>query len=93
MLKFVRRYKRKGGEGGGPGSIEDLRTDLKNCGLGEIDEIDEYLEKFLQGDDQGTNVWKELMLINYVELDDEDKIKFMVVLNRIKWIRDMDITT
>ena len=43
MLKFVRRYKRKGGENGGPGSIDDLRDALKNCGLEEIDDIDDYL--------------------------------------------------
>ena len=55
--------------------------------------IHEYIEKFLEGDSEGTNVWKELMLINYVELDDEDKVKFMVVLNRIKWITDMTIST
>ena len=93
MLKFVRRFKRKGGENGGPGSIEDLRNDLKNCGLEEIDDIDEYIEKFLEGDSEGTNIWKELMLENYVEIDDEDKVKFMVVLNRTKWITDMTIST
>ena len=47
----------------------------------------------MEGDNEGTNVWKELMLINYVELDDEDKVKFMVELNRIKWITDMTIST
>ena len=43
MLKFVKRYERKGGENDGHGSIEDLKNDLKNCGLEEIDDIDGYI--------------------------------------------------
>ena len=33
------------------------------------------------------------MMINYVELDEEDKEKFMVVLNRTKWATNMTIST
>ena len=43
MLKFVKEYEREGREKGGHGSIEDLKNDLKNCGLEEIDDIDGYI--------------------------------------------------
>ena len=88
MVKFVRRYKRKGGKNGGPGSIDDLKIALKKCGLEEIVDIDEDLEEFLEGKNEETNVWTELMLMNYIELEDEDKNKFMNELNRIKWIEE-----
>ena len=87
MLKFVRRYKRKGGQNGGPGSIEDLKNALKNCGLEDMEDIDEHLDQFLEGKGEDQNVWTDLMIMNYTELDEEDKLKFMIELNRIGWIQ------
>ena len=84
LQTFIRRYKRKGGENGGPGSIEDLKSALKNCGLEEIEDIDETLGEFLDGGSYG--IWENVLKYPYMELEDDNKLKFMNELNRVKWI-------
>ena len=81
---FIRRYKRKGGENGGPGSIDDLKNALMSCGLQDVEDIDNYLEDFF--DDGSYGVWDNILKDAYMELDDDNKLKFMTELNRVKWI-------
>ena len=88
MRKFVRRFKRKGGEGGKPGDIDQLIEDLKACGLDDDEDIEETLRAFLEGGEDADDFTTLQLLLN--SKDETDKIKFMNVLNTIKWIPDSE---
>ena len=86
LLKFVRRFKKKGGADGGPGDLEALTEDLKQS-LEAVGDLGTVVEDFLEdpnGDGEGCS---ELMCV-FNNIDQEKQIEFMNKLNRIKWIQD-----
>lgn len=52
LRKFVKRFKRKGGDGGKPGDIDELISELVGV-LGD-DEYEEPLRELLEGEDDDT---------------------------------------
>ena len=53
MRKFVRRFKRKGGEGGNPGDFDELFDKLlKATGLEDDDEAQDAIKELLEGEDE-----------------------------------------
>ena len=84
---FVRRFKRKGGEDGGPGDLDALHADLVAIMFADEQEAADELRNFLEGD----GAW-DICGSTFSSAEQEEKIRFMNVLNRIKWIPDNDPT-
>ena len=87
--KFVRRFKKKGGENGAPGDVTALAEDLKKCCEG-VEDLDTQIEDFLEDTNQGDG-WNDLTVL-FNNLNQEAQIAFMNTLNRIKWIQDTNST-
>ena len=72
---FIRRYQRKGGENGGPGSLDDLKNALISCGLQDLENIDATFEDFFDG--SSYEIWDNILKDAFMEFDDDNKLKFM----------------
>ena len=84
---FVRIFKRKGGENGGPGDLDALHADLVAIMFSEEPETADELRNFLEAD----GGW-DGCIVTFSASKQEDKLKFMNVLNRIGWIEESDPT-
>ena len=78
MRKFVRRYKRKGGEDGKPGDLDALIKELMAIAGEDIDE--QQIRDLLESEEE--DAWAPIQgVVNC--LDEADRIKFQVTLNKV----------
>ena len=88
MRTFVRRFKRKGGENGQPGDIDNLINELLKD-LGVYDDEDGLLRNLLEGDDEdGWTNFKGALDGGLYETQNCDMpwTYFMLTLNKIGWV-------
>ena len=82
MRAMLKRWKRKGGEGGGPGNYDKLFEKLSSF-FDDDEDVKDSIREMLEGTEEDGG---EQFLVHFGAVEDDTKNDFMNTLNIIKWI-------